>query len=841
MKVKKQRLVVVGFIVLSLPAAPLVRAQYTADYQTNLISGVTSNWAGNYLVGSNTFADVLLIQNGGVLSNGYGRLGYLASSSNNSVLVTGTGSVWSNQSGLSVGTVGSGNSLVISNGGRVVNSSSALIGDGPGSRDNSVVVTGSGTVWNTSVVLGSHGPNNRLVISDGGQLIGSCSFGSSSMSSNNSILVSGANSTLNNSGDLSLVAPGNSLVISNGGYVADDNGVFNGRYGTVVVADVGSVWSNRGTLTVYNWGNCLVISNGGKVVNSVANVGFDQHVGSTGNTVIVSGPGSVWNNNSTLTFGVYSPSNNLVIDHGGKLVNRFGYVGNDPTATGNSVVISDTDSVWSNSMDLYVGRYGGGNQLTINNGARVVNSYAYVGYDGASQSNGAVVSGPDSTWENSSTLVIGYAGCHNSLVISNGGRVTSPHCIVGSNPTGCGHSVLVDGSGSRWSDSGTLTLGDMGSSCSLVITNGGRVASRSGYIGRGSGSWYNRVLVAGSGSSWSNSTSLYVGYAGTSNSLTIIDAGQVVSGGAYVGSNYSSSRNNNALVSGPGSTWSSSGPLYVGFSGVDNTLVISNGGQVIDTDGFVGYNSSNNNVRVADGAIWHNDTLRIGNLGSSNALVVAGGSVLATNLTVGVASAGCDNLVQLDSGSVIVTNATTNAVLEVRNGKLILNGGTLKVDRFVMTNTCAQFVRTGGAFIYGTAVLDPTRDDDGDGMPNGWEQSHALDPLNPADANVDSDGDGFSNMQEYQAGTDPTSSASVFRIIEIWPEDDDLFLTWTAVGGKRYALQTTRGDGGSFSNNFIDLNPAIIAPGTSETVVSVLHLGAATNFPSRYYRVRLVP
>jgi hypothetical protein len=60
------------------------------------------------------------------------------------------------------------------------------------------------------------------------------------------------------------------------------------------------------------------------------------------------------------------------------------------------------------------------------------------------------------------------------------------------------------------------------------------------------------------------------------------------------------------------------------------------------------------------------------------------------------------------------------------------------------------------------------------------------------------------------------------------------------VGGKRYALQTTTGFSGSFSNNFIDLNPAFVAPGTGETEISVLHLGAATNGPARFYRVRLV-
>ena len=51
---------------------------------------------------------------------------------------------------------------------------------------------------------------------------------------------------------------------------------------------------------------------------------------------------------------------------------------------------------------------------------------------------------------------------------------------------------------------------------------------------------------------------------------------------AYIGSN-STANSNAALVSGPGSVWSNSGDLYVGYSGSGNTLTSANGGVVTAT------------------------------------------------------------------------------------------------------------------------------------------------------------------------------------------------------------------------------------------------------------------
>ena len=120
-----------------------------------------------------------------------------------------------------------------------------------------------------------------------------------------------------------------------------------------------------------------------------------------------------------------------------------------------------------------------------------------------------------------------------------------------------------------------------------------------------------------------------------------------------------------------------------------------------------------------------------------------------------------------------------------------------------------------------------------------WQIQYFGGTNNPsATPSVDVDGDGFTNLQEFQAGTNPTNSASFLGITSITRESNNIRVTWMTGLGKTNALERTAGAAGSFSNNFAAI---FTVTNTVGSVTNYLDLGAATNVPAFYYRVRLVP
>jgi len=84
-------------------------------------------------------------------------------------------------------------------------------------------------------------------------------------------------------------------------------------------------------------------------------------------------------------------------------------------------------------------------------------------------------------------------------------------------------------------------------------------------------------------------------------------------------------------------------------------------------------------------------------------------------------------------------------------------------------------------------------------------------------------------------------SPSLFQINSVAPQGDDLLLTWNMPHGCTGIVQATSGDiDGSYTNTFSDISAPVFVPGNSFFTTNYLDSGAATNSPSRFYRIRLV-
>ena len=86
-------------------------------------------------------------------------------------------------------------------------------------------------------------------------------------------------------------------------------------------------------------------------------------------------------------------------------------------------------------------------------------------------------------------------------------------------------------------------------------------------------------------------------------------------------------------------------------------------------------------------------------------------------------------------------------------------------------------------------------DTDNDGMPDGWEVTYGLDPLDDGSTDINNgptgnlDGDFLTNLHEYLYGSDPTTVFTKGRpICEI--ELNGSSFVWTEIYGIRSCLST---------------------------------------------------
>jgi hypothetical protein len=131
-------------------------------------------------------------------------------------------------------------------------------------------------------------------------------------------------------------------------------------------------------------------------------------------------------------------------------------------------------------------------------------------------------------------------------------------------------------------------------------------------------------------------------------------------------------------------------------------------------------------------------------------------------------------------------------------------------------------------------------DTDSDGLPDGWEVAHELDPLS-ADgmngADGDADGDGMTHREEWLAGTNPQDADSVLTLRVTLESTNRIELSWPAVVGRRYTVEATEGNLAEFVA--LELMPRT-AESTNETLVEEMRLNEPVT-RGRVYRIRLAP
>ena len=108
---------------------------------------------------------------------------------------------------------------------------------------------------------------------------------------------------------------------------------------------------------------------------------------------------------------------------------------------------------------------------------------------------------------------------------------------------------------------------------------------------------------------------------------------------------------------------------------------------------------------------------------------------------------------------------------------------------------------------------------------------------NPGAApHADPSGDGEDNYSKFLAGMNPTNRASYFHILSAIPQNNDMFVTWLAGGGRTNVLQVTTNLGENWSN----VSPNIVLSGSGDSVTNYLDVGALNGNSTRFYRVLLV-
>lgn len=175
--------------------------------------------------------------------------------------------------------------------------------------------------------------------------------------------------------------------------------------------------------------------------------------------------------------------------------------------------------------------------------------------------------------------------------------------------------------------------------------------------------------------------------------------------------------------------------------------------------------------------------------GSFTDIITAGGSFVQKGYGATIASSATGNPLirqRVWSGTISTTATVIVDLPPAAAGQNVQFRWRLGCD----SSTSSTGWNIDSVQVYSTSFSCADIDSDDDGIPDGWEVAHGLNPADSLDAAQDFDGDGMSNLQEYQAGTDPMDPASVFRILSVTSDPGSgAALSFASVNGKRYRIE----------------------------------------------------
>lgn len=209
---------------------------------------------------------------------------------------------------------------------------------------------------------------------------------------------------------------------------------------------------------------------------------------------------------------------------------------------------------------------------------------------------------------------IGETTSYNHMNIKEGGSFTTVADVkLGTDVDAIKNTLTVEGKGTFFNvtDGNTLYVGDAGSYNSVLISSGGVVnVDKNTRIGNQISSINNRLTITDAGSRMNNTQSLYVGRNGSNNTLIVKEKGKLNVATAL-----------NPLTS-----------LEVGYSGSNNQMIIESGGQVtVGSNLFIG-----DSVSISPFQLPANNSVLVTGEGSSlqvnqTTTGITGGIVIGVN------------------------------------------------------------------------------------------------------------------------------------------------------------------------------------------------------------------